>query len=87
MEKAKKLAKLNNATNDLYSQEIIKQVKQKYPRIDDEIAILRKMVVVLASKVKEQHPEIDLTEFEEYNEFVEASKRIAKTELDLWNEK
>lgn len=87
MEKAKKLAKLNNATNDLYSQKIIKQVKQKYPRIDDEIAILRKMIVVLAKKVKEQHPDIDLTEFEEYNEFVEVSKRIAKTELDLWNEK
>lgn len=87
MEKAKKLAKLNNVQDDLYSQEIIKKVKEKYPRLDDEIAILRKMVVVLASKVKEQHPEIDLTEFEEYNEFVEASKRIAKTELDLWNEK
>lgn len=84
MEKSKKLAKLNNATNDLYSQEIIKKVKAKYPRLEDEIAILRKMIIVLAKKVKEQHPDIDLTEFEEYNEFVEASKRITKTELDLW---
>ena len=84
MTKERKLAKLNNATNDLYSQEIVKKVKEKYPRIDDEIAILRKMVVALAEKVKEQHPEIDLTEILEYNEYVEKSKRIAKTELDLW---
>lgn len=87
MEKIKKLAKLNNVQDDLYKQEIIKKVKTKYKTLDDEIAILRKMIVVLAKKVKEQHPDVDLTELLEYDEFIEASKRITKTELDLWNEK
>lgn len=87
MEKIKKLAKLNNVQDDLYKQEIIKKVKTKYKTLDDEIAILRKMIVVLAKKVKEQHPDIDLVELLEYNEFIESSKRITKTELDLWNEK
>ena len=84
MNKTKKLAELNNVSNDLYSQEIIKKVKQQYPRLDDEVAILRKMVVSLAKKVKEQHPDIDLTELLEYDEYVEKSKRITKTELELW---
>ena len=84
MEKVKKLAELNNATSDLYKQEIIKKIKQEYPHLDDEVAILRKMVVLLAKKVKEQHPDIDLTELLEYDEYVEKSKRITKTELDLW---
>ena len=84
MNKTKKLAELNNVGKDLYSQEIIKKVKQQYPRLDDEVAILRKMIVILAKKVKEQHPDIDLTELLEYDEYVEKSKRITKTELDLW---
>ena len=84
MNKTKKLAKLNNVGKDLYSQEIIKKVKQQYPRLDDEVAILRKMIVILAKKVKEQHPDIDLTELLEYDDYVEKSKRITKTELDLW---
>lgn len=84
MNKERKLAQLNNATGDLYAQKVVKKVKEKYPRPDDEIAILRKMVVALAEKVKEQHPDIDLTEILEYNEYVEKAKRIAKTELDLW---
>ena len=84
MNKTKKLAELNNVGKDLYSQEIIKKVKQQYPRLDDEVAILRKMVVLLAKKVKEQHPDIDLTELLEYDDYVEKSKRITKTELDLW---
>ena len=84
MNKQKKLAELNNVGNELYSQEIIKKVKQQYPRLDDEVAILRKMIVILAEKVKEQHPDIDLTELLEYNEYVEKAKRITKTELDLW---
>lgn len=84
MIKQKKLAELNGVVDDLYSQEIIKQVKEKYPRLDDEVAILRKMIVILAEKVKEQHPDIDLTELLEYNEYVEKAKRITKTELDLW---
>ena len=45
------------------------------------------MIVVLAKKVKEQHPDIDLAELLEYDEFIESSKRITKTDLDLWNEK
>lgn len=84
MEKEKKLAKLNGATNDLYKQQIIKRVREKYTTIDDEIAVIRKMVVELAKKVKEQHPDIDLKEILEYDDHVESSKRIAKTELDLW---
>lgn len=87
MEKIKKLAKLNNVQDDLYKQEIIKKVKTKYKTLDDEIAILRKMIVVLAKKVKEQHPDIDLVELLEYDEFIESSKRITKTELNLWHEK
>lgn len=84
MEKEKKLAKLNGATNDLYKQQIIKRVREKYTTVDDEIAILRKMVVELAKKVKEQHPDIDLKDILDYDDHVESSKRIAKTELDLW---
>lgn len=85
MDKIKKLAKLNNAIDDLYKQEIIKKVREKYSSIDDEVAILRKMLVSLIEKVQEQHPDLDLTELLEYNNFVETSKRITKTELDLWN--
>lgn len=70
----RKLAQKNGTMNELRKAEIIKKVKTKYPHLDDEVAILRKMVMVLAEKIKEQHPDVDLTEFNEYNDFVELCK-------------
>ena len=74
----RKLAQKNGTLNELRKAEIIKKVKTKYPHLDDEVAILRKMVMILARKIKEQHPDVDLTEFNEYNDFVE----LCKAEVD-----
>ena len=70
----RKLAEKNGNAKELRKAEIIKKVKTKYPHLDDEVAILRKIVFVLAQKIKEQHPDVDLTEINKYNEFVESCK-------------
>lgn len=74
MNKENKLATLNGQQQNLRKQKIIKGVRVNYPNLEDEVAILRKMVFVLAMKVKEQHPDIDLTEILEYNTYVESVK-------------
>ena len=77
-----KLAVMNGNLTELKKEKIIKNVKSKYPHLDDEVAILRKIVVVLARKVQEQHPNINLDELEEYNLFIESCKTEAKQELE-----
>ena len=76
-----KLAEKNSNLNALRKERIIKKVKGKYPHLDDEVAILRKVVVTLANIVHEQHPDIDLSELEEYNIFVESCKNEVSTTL------
>lgn len=78
-----KMAEKNGTINELKKEKIIKNVKVKYPHLDDEVAILRKILVVLIEKVKQQHPDMDLTEFEEYNTFIEYCKEQAKKELSM----
>ena len=78
-----KLAVMNGNLTELRKEKIIKNVKTKYPHLDDEVAILRKMLVILIEKVKQQHPDIDLTEFNEYNTYIEYCKKEAKKELDI----
>ena len=78
-----KLAVMNGNLTELKKEKIIKNVKVKYPHLDDEVAILRKMLVILIEKVKQQHPDMDLTEFDEYNTYIEYCKEEAKKELDL----
>ena len=80
-EKEKKLALLNGERNALYKQNIIKGVRLNYPSVDDELAILRKMIVVLAEKMKEQHPDIDISELLEYNMYVENIKEEVKQRI------
>ena len=78
----KKLARKNGTLNELRKSEIIKKVKTKYPHLDDEVAILRKAMVILVDKVKQQHPNMDLSELEEYNRYVEVCKEDIKYEND-----
>lgn len=70
----RKLAQKNGNESSYDKERIIKGVRKKYPHIDDEVAMLRKAVYLLILKVKEQHPDIDLKEFEEYYSFVENIK-------------
>lgn len=76
-EKEKRLALLNGEQDALYKQNIIKEIREKYDT-NDELAILRKMVFVLANSIKKQHPNIDLTELNSYNEYVESIKNNEK---------
>lgn len=78
-----KMAEKNGNLTELKKEKIIKKVKKKYPHSDDEIAILRKMLVILIEKVKQQHPDIDLNEFDEYNNYIEYCKEEVKNELNI----
>lgn len=73
-ETKRKLASRNGNAKELRKAEIIEQIKKEYPHLDDEVAILRKIVYVLAKKIKEQHPDVDLSEIEEYNNNIENIK-------------
>ena len=82
MNKENKLATLNGQQQNLRKQKIIKGVREQYPNLEDEVAILRKMVYILANKVKEQHPDIDLSELLNYHTFVEEVKTDVTTEMN-----
>ena len=73
-----KLAQKNGNTDSITKGKIISKVRRKYPHLDDEVAILRKALFILVEKVKQQHPDMDLSELEEYNLFVEECKIEAK---------
>ena len=81
-EKEKRLALLNGEKDALYKQNIIKGIRLNYSSVDDELAILRKMVVILAEKVKEQHPDIELNELLNYNNYVETVKKNVKENIE-----
>ena len=78
-----KLAKKNGHYDELRTLKIVKKVKTKYEGFNDEIAILRKMMYQLILKVKEQHPDLDLSEFNEYYSFVEECKKETDKELEI----
>ena len=80
-EKEKRLALLNGEKDALYKQNIIKGIRLNYHSVDDELAILRKIVVILAQKVKEQHPDIDFSELIDYNMYVENIKNEVKDKI------
>ena len=80
-EKEKRLALLNGESDSFYKQNIIKGIRLNYPSVDDELAILRKMIVILAEKVKEQHSDIDISELLEYNMYVENIKEEVKQRI------
>lgn len=81
-EKEKRLALLNGEQETLYKQNIVKGIRLNYPSPDDELAILRKMVVALAIKFKEQHPDIELNELLNYNNYVETVKKNVKENIE-----
>lgn len=74
----RKLAEKNGNAKELRKAEIIKEIKKEYPHLDDEVAILRKTIVVLANTIKEQHPDVDLSQLEDYNSYIEKCKRSIK---------
>lgn len=82
MNKELKIAQLNGQSENLRKQKIIKGVREQYPNLEDEVAILRKMVYILAQKVKEQHPDIDLSELMSYNDYVESIKTDVTNEME-----
>ena len=63
-----RLAKKNGRFNELYEQEIVKRIRQKYT-LDQELAVLRQ---------RDTKP----TEFAEYNAFVEQIKSDVRKEVE-----
>ena len=76
------LAKKNNIQNHIKDQDIIAKIREKYARPDDEIAIIRKMLVAVVLKMKQLHPELDLTELLDYNAYVENCKNEINSKVE-----
>lgn len=72
MNKENKLAQLNGQSENLRKQKIIKGVRTKYPNLEDEVAILRKTIANILTKLNAIGIECD--EFKEYNFNVEDIK-------------
>lgn len=72
MDKENKLATLNGQQQNLRKQKIIKGVRTKYPNLEDEVAILRKTIANILTKLNAIGIECD--EFKEYNFNVEDIK-------------
>lgn len=62
-----KLAKLNGTLDELYAEEVIRRIRERYP-LNDELARLRQ---------RDEKPE----EFAVYNAFVEECKRQARKDI------
>lgn len=72
-----KLAKLCGLVDERYTDMVKEDVKKEY-RLEDEIAILRKL---LASILELHKGEIDDIEFTKYHTFVEQIKASAKEDV------
>lgn len=72
MNKENKLATLNGQQQNLRKQKIIKGVRVNYPNLEDEVAILRKTIANILTKLNAIGIECD--EFKEYNFNVEDIK-------------
>ena len=72
MNKENKLATLNGQQQNLRKQKIIKRVRTQYPNLEDEVAILRKTIANILTKLNAIGIECD--EFKEYNFNVEDIK-------------
>lgn len=72
MNKETKLAQLNGQSENLRKQKIIKGVRTRYPNLEDEVAILRKTIANILTKLNAIGIECD--EFKEYNFNVEDIK-------------
>lgn len=72
MNKENKLAQLNGQSENLRKQKIIKGVRTQYPNLEDEVAILRKTIANILTKLNAIGIECD--EFKEYNFNVEDIK-------------
>lgn len=73
------IAKKEEEKNKLYKEQVVKSIREKYDQ-DDENAIVRKAFATLyaPSKFTETQKESIITEFQEYNTFVEKCKQEAK---------
>ena len=71
-EKFKKLISKNNMASDVYNQEVVKLVRQRYSQ-DEENAILRKKLAGLDYK----------DEFTTYNNYIESCKAQVKQMLGI----
>ena len=72
MNKELKLAQLNGQSENLRKQKIIKGVREQYPNLEDEVAILRKTIAKILEKLSALGIECD--EFKEYNFNIEDTK-------------
>lgn len=78
MSNLKKLAELNDMTNDLYIQEVRAAVSELYDP-QDEFAMHRKAIAFLFEVIASIHPEkLNNEEFKAYNDTVEAIKARCK---------
>lgn len=74
-----KLATKNGKQEAAYEQEIVEEIRSKYPSSNNELAILRKEVAALRAMVEQLTSIIPTnTEFDEYNNYVEFCKEKAK---------
>lgn len=77
------LAQKNKKTEELYIQEVRKEVSKEYDKAD-ELAILRKAVSYLFELIATLHAgEINNAEFAEYNSKIEQLKSEIKTKLGI----
>ena len=74
------LAKINGKARELYVDDVKAAVKEKKYNIEDEVALLRKMVyALLTGDVTEEL----VAEFKAYNDAVEQSKKELKEEIGI----
>ena len=78
------LAKINGYEDERYSDLVKQDVKQTYPSFADEIAIIRKEILLLLKEISSLKSEdIQHTEFIEYNDKIEAIKAKIKENTGL----
>lgn len=78
------LAKINGYEDERYSDLVKQDVKQTYPSFADEIAIIRKEILLLLKEISSLKSEdIQHTEFIEYNDKIEAIKTKIKENTGL----
>lgn len=70
-----------------YTDKVKEGVKEKYPHLEEEVAIARKMIKRVFDLVVQLHgqevADEVIAEFKEYNEHVEKIKAEAKAELGI----
>lgn len=75
-----KLAKVNGLEQERF-EDMVKEDVRKEMSVDEEFAVHRKAVAKLFDIVAKLHPDVDNTEFEEYNTLVERIKEARRNDL------